>query len=348
MDLSLTDEQQQVVRAFAALYMRESSSDRVRAAEADGFDPKLWYTLRDTGVLEMAVSEEFGGVGATDLDLALVAEQHGRGVAAAPLIEAQVSAQLLEQCARIGSTVAATLLTEVLAGRQLVTYTPRPSRDGRLTVVPAGAIADLVVALIGDALCVVPLEGRRRAVTNLAALPLADVTVESGAREGVTVIAEGDRARSIFSGALDRWLMLTSAALVGIAARSVEIGVEYAKQRHAFGVAIGSFQAVSHPLANSATAVDGARLLAYEAACAFADERGRAGELAAMAFLFGYETARDASHRSLHLHGGYGFGMEQDIQLYYRRARGWAMVYGGPDVVLDRIAALRYDRAVVA
>ncbi len=55
-----------------------------------------------------------------------------------------------------------------------------------------------------------------------------------------------------------------------------------------------------------------------------------------------YETARDATHHSLHIHGGYGFGMEGDIQLYYRRSRGWAMVYGEPSVALDRVADARY------
>ena len=49
-----------------------------------------------------------------------------------------------------------------------------------------------------------------------------------------------------------------------------------------------------------------------------------------MAFAFGSETARDATYRSLHIHGGYGFMLEQDVQLYYRRARGWARVWGEP------------------
>jgi alkylation response protein AidB-like acyl-CoA dehydrogenase len=61
-----------------------------------------------------------------------------------------------------------------------------------------------------------------------------------------------------------------------------------------------------------------------------------------MAFAFAQETARDATQHSLHIHGGYGFGMEGDIQLYYRRVRGWAMVYGEPAVALDRVADARY------
>ena len=49
-----------------------------------------------------------------------------------------------------------------------------------------------------------------------------------------------------------------------------------------------------------------------------------------MAFAFAYETARDATYRSLHFHGGYGFMMEYDIQLYYRRARAWANLWARP------------------
>ena len=64
-----------------------------------------------------------------------------------------------------------------------------------------------------------------------------------------------------------------------------------------------------------------------------------------MAFAFAYETARDATRRSLHVHGGYGFGMEGDIQLYYRRSRAWALVFGDAEAALDRVADARYGVA---
>jgi alkylation response protein AidB-like acyl-CoA dehydrogenase len=205
-------------------------------------------------------------------------------------------------------------------------------------MVPAGAVADAVVALVGERLIAVPIGEKCRRVENLGSLPLADVTIG----DDVLVLAEGDEALRMHSDALDLWLTLTAAALAGAAKKAVEMGVDYAKQRHAFGAPIGSFQAVSHPLADSATAADGAVLLAFEAACAFADEPARVTELAAMAFAFAYETARDATSLSLHIHGGYGFGMEGDIQLYYRRVRGWAMMYGEPGLALDRVADARY------
>ncbi|MGV0050428.1 acyl-CoA dehydrogenase family protein [Mycobacterium colombiense] len=337
MDLSLTGEQRQLVDSFAALFARESTSERVRAAEPSGFDHKLWKALQDTGAVEMAVGEAAGGWGASELELALIAEQFGRAVASAPVIEAQVAARLLADSGEAG----AGLLSAAMAGDQLVTFAPRAGRGGQLPLVPGGAVADHVIALADGRLLVVPIGKNRVAVENLASLPLADISLEN---EPIVLVA-GTQARALFYGALDLWLMLTAAALAGAAKKAVEIGVDYAKQRHAFGAPIGSFQAVSHPLADSATAADGARLLGLKAACAFADEPERVRELAAMAFAFAYETARDATRRSLHIHGGYGFGMEGDIQLYYRRVRGWAMVFGESAVALDRVADARYGAA---
>ncbi|OBK86564.1 acyl-CoA dehydrogenase [Mycobacterium sp. 1165178.9] len=337
MDLSLPGEQRQLVDSFAAMYARQSTSQRVRAAEPVGFDSRLWRALLETGAVQMAVGEAAGGWGASELELALIAEQYGRALASAPVIEAQVAARLLARSGDAG----AGLLAEAMTGDKLVSFAPRVARKQVLGLVPAGAVADTVVALLGERLIAVPLGVNRRLVQNLGSLPLADITVD----DDVAVLAEGDDARRMFSDALDLWLALTASALAGAAKKAVELGVEYAKQRQAFGTPIGSFQAVSHPLADSATAADGALLLALEAACAFVDEPERVTELAAMAFAFAYETARDATQRSLHIHGGYGFSMEGDIQLYYRRVRGWAMVYGESAIALDRVADARYGAA---
>jgi alkylation response protein AidB-like acyl-CoA dehydrogenase len=61
-----------------------------------------------------------------------------------------------------------------------------------------------------------------------------------------------------------------------------------------------------------------------------------------MAFAFAAESARDATYRSLHFHGGYGFMMEYDVQLYYRRARAWSNVWAEPAVAYRRTADARY------
>ncbi len=174
---------------------------------------------------------------------------------------------------------------------------------------PGGSVADAVVALDGDRLVLVRLSDNRTVVSNLGSMPLADVEIGP---ESVVLAAAPEAAR-LFDEAIDMWITLQAAALVGAAARALEITVDYATQRKAFGTPIGgAFQAVSHRLADSATAIDGARLLAYRAACAVVDEPDRASELAAMAFAFAYESARDVTYRGrplsrrLWIHDGAG------------------------------------------
>lgn len=336
MDLRPTDEQQELVQAFAALYGRHATPDRVRAAEPLGFDKALWDQLRELGVVAMAVDEARGGWGASLLDLALVAEQHGRSVAPAPLVEAQVAARLL---ARLDAPPARAALAAAVAGERLVTLAPRPAEGGHAGLLPAGAVADDAVVLDGDRLLLVALEGTRTAVENLGTMPVADVDVVGG-----SVLADGPAAAQAFEAAVDDWLALTAMALVGIGARALELGVDYAKERKAWGVPIGSFQGISHRLADAATALDGARLLALEAAWAAAEQPERHRELAALAFGFAADAARDATSRSLQFHGGYGFMMEYDVQLHWRRARAWAGVWGEPRLAYRRAGDARYRR----
>jgi alkylation response protein AidB-like acyl-CoA dehydrogenase len=337
-DLDLTTEQRQLVESFSALYAKHSAPEHVRAAEPLGFDKSLWGHVLEVGAVAMAVGEESGGWGASPLDLALLAEQQGRFVAPVPVVEAQVAARLL---ARLDGPRSASTLASVLQGDRLVTVALHPARDGTAALVPAAATADDAIVLHGDRLLLVPLVQARTLVENLGAMPVADVIVADDAE----VLASGPEVLVAFDAAIDDFLVLTAAALVGIGARALEIGVDYVKERIAWGVPIGSFQAVAHPLADSATALDGARLLAYEAAWAATDAPERAPELAAMAFAFAYESARDATYRSLHFHGGYGFMIEYDVQLYYRRARAWANIYAEPRTVYRRVADKRYGGA---
>jgi alkylation response protein AidB-like acyl-CoA dehydrogenase len=152
------------------------------------------------------------------------------------------------------------------------------------------------------------------------------------------VLATGADARAAFDVALDEWRVLTAAALVGLAQASLDIGVEYVKARHQFGVPIGSFQSIQHKLADVATALAGARLFARHAC---ADDRRAL--LAPMAFWYAGRTAEAVAAASLHYHGGYGFMLEYDVQLFLRRAKAWTLALGDPAdelaTVADRLAA---------
>ena len=152
------------------------------------------------------------------------------------------------------------------------------------------------------------------------------------------MIAEGPEAAALYAQAMTLWRCLTAAIEVGIGAASLDLGVEYVKTRFQFGVPIGSFQAIQHGLADVAVSVDGARLLAFEAAAAIdADDPARHG-LALMAYLFGADTAHRAAGASLHYHGGYGYMEEYDMQLYFRRSKALQLLAGDPQDALDDLA----------
>jgi len=155
-------------------------------------------------------------------------------------------------------------------------------------------------------------------------------------------LAEGDSARTMFATAFDEVRVLRAAALIGLAAEAVRIGSDYAKVRHAFGQPIAMYQAVAHPFADAVAALDGAQLLIQKACWALDAGEADGPALASMAFVFAAETAYQAAGHSLHVHGGYGFMEEYDIQLYYRRAKAWAVAFADPRRELLTLADRRF------
>jgi alkylation response protein AidB-like acyl-CoA dehydrogenase len=203
-------------------------------------------------------------------------------------------------------------------------------------------VAEFVVAIRGDDLVLVESAPGDH-VPNLASAPLAHRTVGEA-----RVLASGAEAHELHTEAVDEWRTLTAAALVGLGLGALDIGVRYVSEREQFGVPIGSFQTLQHSLADVSVALDGAQLLARKAAWARDVARPGAAQLGAMAFLFAAEHAQRVSERALHFHGGYGFMEEYDIQLFYRRAKGWANVLDEPAREYARLADLRYGPIAAA
>ena len=338
MDLALSEEQELIRETFAGFFSNESSLELVRECEPLGFSADLWKKFAETGALGMGVPESLGGGGTGLLEMALVAEECGRQLAPVPFVESAVAARLL---ARLEAPDALEAALEDAAPLALALRLVDDSPGQRI---PAGAVAGSVLALRGGALVRVsrppgwePDCPKNHGSAPIASWPLAEAPGE--------VLAEGERARAEFDTAVEEWKLLTAAALVGLGRESVRLGAEYAKGREQFGAPIGSYQGIAHPLADCATAVDGAQLLVWEAVWAREDEPERAPALASMAFAFAAEAAARAATVSLHTHGGYGFSLEYDVQLYFRRARAWPLVWDDPRRELQRLADRLYGPA---
>src|SRR5690242_17638751 len=172
----------------------------------------------------MAVPESCGGGGAGWVELAIAAEALGQYLAPVPLIEAAVAGGLL-------ATLAA-----LAPGEGVATLALAPAAGGVARLVPAGAVADLVVVLRGEELLLVEQRDKPAAAgPNLGAMPLADCPIPGNA----VVLARGTQAVAVWRRGVRQWRLLTAAALAGLAGRALEIGVGYVLQRRAFGVLIG-------------------------------------------------------------------------------------------------------------
>jgi alkylation response protein AidB-like acyl-CoA dehydrogenase len=135
-----------------------------------------------------------------------------------------------------------------------------------------------------------------------------------------------------------RFRAAAAAEALGVAQRALDLGVEHAKTRLQFGKPIGTYQAVSHPLAQTYTDVELARSLAYWAAWCVAEGDGRAPVAAAAAKAFATEAAVAACERSIQVHGGVGFTWEHPLHHFYKRAL-WLEGFG------SRPASLRLEVA---
>lgn len=324
MDLNLTDEQQEIASAVRAFLTDRCPSDAVRASEPDGFDAGLWEAFCRMAGPTIGVPERLGGGGASLLDLELVCEQVGAFLAPIPFLEGAVACRVLAVAGGAGTASLDALIAEP---RRVATLALRPACDGTATLVPFGPVAHTLVAMDGDELVLVADDGDATTRANLGSSSLADRSVLGPGR---TVLAHGETARTTFAEAVDEWRTLMGGALVGLGEAALALGVEYAKTRVQFGAPIGSYQSIARDLADAATLVDGARLLAREAAWARDVDRARFPSLASMSFGFATRAARKAANVALHVHGGYGFTLEYDIQLYYRRAQAWPLRLGDP------------------
>jgi alkylation response protein AidB-like acyl-CoA dehydrogenase len=330
-DYSLSDVREALRETFAQLFTRECPISLVRSADPLAFDAGLWRTLNELNVPAMTLSQADGGDGAELVDLVLVLEERGYRIAPVPLVEHAVGLRTL---ASLGATDA---LARFRSGSEIVTLAPVAQRRGVPGIVPNAPIAGAVIGLLDDELVIVEPE-RSPLLRTIGGSPLG--RVDLGAHDAGSVLATGGRASAVFARAVLEWKTLVAASLVGLARGALDIAVAYAKERVAFGVPIGTFQALSHPLADVRIAIEGARRLVWRAAWHLDHAPDRAAFEVLAAYVHACETATFAVSQAIHTQGGLGFTLESDLHLYFRRAKSWCLVGGDPRAELAQVADL--------
>lgn len=330
MNFEPSEDQAMILETFARFFDEHSSMERVRAALPGGFDAELWRAFAEMGGLAMRVPEATGGIGLGLFDAALVMEEAGRTLASAPIAEGIVAARLL---AVLGNEE---LLGDLATGNKVVTLAMQDAGTAPRQLVQGGPVADAVLVLDDETVyAVTPAEAERAGLSNPAGSPLGWVTLDSAGR---TALGSGQAAAQAFREALEEWKLLTAAALAGLSREAIRLASAYASERTQFGQLIGTFQGISHPLADLVSATDGGKFLVWRAVREIADGKATAGATISLALWWNARTATEATAQSLHTFGGYGLTTEYDIHLYNLRAKSLPLVHGDPGILLGEAA----------
>ena len=337
MNFELSEDQQLLRDTFARYLNENSSMTRVRAAQPSGFDPALWTGLAELGALSLRVPEEAGGVGLGLLDAAVFMEEVGRTLASGPIAEALIAARLL---ATLAPGANGELLDRVTTGRAIVSVALHDIADEPVQWIAGGAVAEAVIARNGDRIVLVAIpESERKSEPNLASIPIAELRLGDAKH---TVLSSNAAGRKAFAQAIEDWKLLIAAALAGLSRESIRLAAAYACERVAFGQPIGTYQAISHPLADLSAEVDGGKYLTWRAIRDIADGAPGAGAELSLAAWWNIDTAGRAVAHALHTFGGYGLTTEYDIHLYNLRAKAWPLVFGDPARLLEEAGRRLY------
>jgi alkylation response protein AidB-like acyl-CoA dehydrogenase len=276
----------------------------------------------DIGFLGITVPETAGGAGRGVLDLAVVAEQGGAVLAGPSLVTAARAAVLLADVPELAARLA-----DGSAAFAVVDGPP----DGSHPSIDA-ADATHFLALDGDALVVG--EGVATPGTPMdATRGLASVRLTSRRVLAEDAAGRWARARQVAA-------VVLAAEDLGAAERAVGLGVQYAKDRAAFGRPIGSYQAVKHMLVDAWVGVDQLRSLVWWAAWAADAAPDELPLAAAAAKAFAASAFEKAAETVIQVHGGIGFTWEHDAHLYWRRAKVDRLLLGDEAEHLDTVARL--------
>ena len=342
MDLSFTDEQCFLRESIRGIVDREAPLSRVRdwvLGDRVEHGDALALAARQ-GWTGIGIPEQSGGQGGDLLELAILAEELGRGAVPADGLYATLLAAIAlghAECDAARDHVERLALGEAFGALARPGDLPLdgPSAAGPFSLVLGAGSADLLVAWDGEALELHDAEAAhvtpRLLVDRTRAV--ADVTLPADPLQRIEGVgAEAMRAVAAWAA------VLVAADALGAAQRMLDLTVEYVGQRIQFGVPVGSFQAVKHAAAEMLVGIEGTRAALHYAAWAVGSGVPGSELDAWVAKARSARAASAVADKALFLHGAVGYTWEHDLQLLFKRAKSDAQLFGGAAYYDDRIA----------
>ena len=222
-----------------------------------------------------------------------------------------------------------------------------PAITGEKMFVSDAAVADVIVvaAREGGELALFLVDGKTVEKTAMPAIDLTRRLYKLSFKNAKGErIAKGEAALKALDHALDVATVATCADLTGGMQRTMEMAVEYAKTRKQFGKPIGQYQAVQHQCADMFLWTESSRSATYFAAYALGEGVPEARSAVSVAKTYASDAGREVGNRGVQVQGGMGFTWENDVHLFYRRAKANEIAFGDATFHRERIARLVIDR----
>jgi butyryl-CoA dehydrogenase len=357
LNLDLTEEQQLLQRSVREFAEAEVKPHAKEIDETGRFPRDTFEKAAELGLTGVAVPENYGGAGMDHVSYAIVIEEISRVCASTGTILSVQNSLYCDPIFRFGTEeqkqkfllpyargekIGCYALTEPQAGSNAAALRTKAERRGDAYVINGtkawitnGGAADAALVYVntqpekgekGITALIVEKGTRGFAVgkeekklgvhaTACTELSFTDCEVPVGNRIG----NEGEGYKVALS-TLDGGRIGIAAQATGIAQGAFEAALSYAQQRQAFGHPIADFQAIQFMLADMATELDAARLLARRAAWK-QDSGARFTMEASIAKLFASEMSTRVTHKAIQIHGGYGYSREYPVERNYRDAR---------------------------
>jgi len=376
MDIGFSEEQEllrDTARKFLEGECPTTFVRRMMATDA-AVTGEFWQKLAENGWLGITYAEEDGGSGLGLVDLVVLMEEVGRAVMPGPypatvllggaaIAAAGSPATRQEWLPKIAAGEAkATLAASEpnarwdAAGITLAAHEARGgfALSGTKLFVPDAHLADVLVVAArtrdgstmedGISLFLVPKGTPGVAVRLLPSVDetrkLCEVKFDNVALPAAALIGELHNGWPALSRVIDRAAVALSAEICGAAQRVLDMTVDYAKLRQAFGKPIGSYQGVKHKCADMLIEIENAKSLTYYAAWAVDEAEPDAAMAVSMAKAAASDAGRKVCAAGIQLHGGIGMTWEHDLQLYLKRAKASEIAFGDATWHRERVARL--------
>jgi alkylation response protein AidB-like acyl-CoA dehydrogenase len=327
-NFDFTDDQHFIKRTAKEFLADRFRAEKVRRlAEEGAYDDELWREISELGWPGIFVPEASGGQGLGLVELVIVMEELGFALAPTPFMSNAAAGLVLQHAG--SEEQRERWLPGIASGEARGTV--GVLRDGVAPLVPDADSAQVIVLLDGDSGTVVE-------ASDATVEPVS--TIDSTRRFASVRATGGEALAGRATPGLDRLETALAAELTGIAQRTMEMAVEYAKERKQFDRPIGTNQAVSHRCAQMLLEVEGARSITYYAGWVAENEPDSLSLAASMAKAYASDAGYRVAASSLQVHGGIAFTWEHDLHFFLKRARTDAALYGSARDHRERVAAL--------